>query len=98
MNDIGTWIVVMLIGLTTFGMGWDLRAAYEHPKRCGLEEAAQEEAAAEYERGCRDGFAIGVTEGVAAGERAAKGIHRNRIVLGEMAAKRFYVGGKQANE
>lgn len=98
MNDLAIWIVVVLIGLTAFSMGWNLRGTYEEPKRRGLEAAAQEEAAAEYERGCRDGFQHGIQEGVAAGVRAAKGIHRNRIVLGELAAKRFYVGGMQPHE
>jgi len=68
---------------------WEIEKA-----RAKLEADAQEAAAEEYERGCRDGWESGLNHGVL----AARAVVNNKRVLTELAARRFLVGGLRANE
>lgn len=57
-------------------------------------EVSEERQAAEYERGLRDGWDMGLKEGV----QAARVVTTNKRILTELAARRFLVGGLRANE
>jgi len=85
-------IIVGLI-LAYWG-GWQGSTLYQAGSRLQAIHEADEQAAAEYERGCRDGWTMGFASGVSAAKRVA----RNKQVLTELAAQRFAVGGARPNE
>lgn len=104
-----TVLIAITAFVIAYQLGWQTRRLYEskrrlrHTEACGrimrdfkeaLHANAAQEAADEYERGCRDGWEQGLNQGV----QAARSVVNNKRVLTELAARRFLVGGLRANE
>ncbi len=102
-------LIALTAFVVAYQLGWQTRRLYESKRRLRHTQAvgrimqefkdkiqanATQQAADEYERGCRDGWEQGLNQGV----QAARAVINNKRVLTELAARRFLVGGLRAHE
>lgn len=88
------WICISCALTAAYWAGWQGARIYQSGETLRMQQSADELANAEYERGCRDGCAMGLAHAVS----SAKVMLGNTKVLSELAAQRFIVGGMRPNE
>ncbi len=88
------WTTIAVLLICAYWAGWQGAQLYHAGERLRVTQESEEYAAAEYERGCADGWAMGLSHGV----DGAKRVVVNKDVLTELAAQRFAVGGARPNE